>query len=374
MSYEDKVFSGKNPFSNTPKDKKLFFKAVKENFTYQYNWCQDYKRIMDKIGFDPSKLNNYNDIEKIPPIPTLYFKRHALFSMKKSRRFITATSSGTTGKSKSIISLNFKACLRGLKMIIAVLRIRHILSLRPCRHVIFGYEYKRNIDLAIAKTAYGTTFLAPALSRDYALRYTNNGYKLDLENIKKRLIKFSKGKIPVRTAGFPAYTYFLLKQMKEEGIRLKLPKGSLLSIGGGWKQFYAEKVEKDDFYKLVYEVLGIEERNIVEYFGAVEHPILYADCIHHHFHIPKYSKVIIRDVNTLEPVGYNKIGLVNLITPLNDATPILSILTDDLGILHDDKCPCGNDSPYLEIVGRVGAQGIVTCASGADKYLNKEGK
>ena len=65
---------------------------------------------------------------------------------------------------------------------------------------------------------------------------------------KNKFIQYSKKKVPVRTAGFPAYTYFLLKQMKEEGLKVQLPKGSLMTLGGGWKQFYAEQISKKDFY------------------------------------------------------------------------------------------------------------------------------
>ena len=65
-----------------------------------------------------------------------------------------------------------------------------------------------------------------------------------------------------------------------------MPKGSMVTLGGGWKQFYAEKADKQTFYALVKEVLGVEKTNVIEFFGAVEHPILYTDCRCHHFHIP----------------------------------------------------------------------------------------
>ena len=59
------------------------------------------------------------------------------------------------------------------------------------------------------------------------------------------------------------------------------------------------------------KVLDIDEENIIESYGAAEHPILYCDCRNHHFHIPVYSRVIIRDVNTLEPLGYGKTGMAD---------------------------------------------------------------
>jgi hypothetical protein len=58
-----------------------------------------------------------------------------------------------------------------------------------------------------------------------------------------------------------------------------------------------------------------------------------------------------------------------------NATPILSVMTDDLGVLHDaGQCKCGIASPYLEIIGRVGLRDIKTCAAGAADYLNGTGE
>ena len=145
-------------------------------------------------------------------------------------------------------------------------------------------------------------------------------------------------------------------------------------LGGGWKQFYKEQVDKQAMYDLVKRVLDVEEENVVESFGAAEHPILYCDCKKHHFHVPVYSRVMIRDVNTLEVLPHGNVGLVNLMTPMIKATPVLSIMTDDLGILHDaEECGCGVKSPYLEIIGRVGLKDVKTCAAGASEILEKAG-
>jgi hypothetical protein len=63
-------------------------------------------------------------------------------------------------------------------------------------------------------------------------------------------------------------------------------------------------------------------------------------------------------------------GLVNLITPMDVGTPLLSVMTDDLGILHPGHtCPCGLEAPWLELLGRVGLGDIKTCAAGAEELL-----
>lgn len=369
MSYKSKLFKYKKPYA-IKETEELFFEAMKENCIYQYENCAEYRRILDEKGFSPNDLNSYEDLVHLPFIPTLYFKQHKMFSMPERKMLIKATSSGTSGN-KSHMGFNFGSLYRALRMALTIGKYHHLFSLKPAHYLIFGYEPNKNNDIVFSKTAYAFTYMTPALSRTYALRYTEDGYKLDLENLKERLLKYAKGKTPVRTIGFPAYTYFLLKQMKEEGIKVTLPKGSIMTLGGGWKQFYAERVSKEEFYALVGEVLGLEDKNIIEFFGAVEHMILYTDCRNHHFHVPIYGRVIIRDVDTLEPVKDGEIGLVNLLTPIVDSVPLLSVMTDDLGILHSEKCPCGVDSPWLEILGRVGIKDIVTCAAGAEALMKE---
>ena len=350
-------------------DDDLFYLAMKENCSFHYKHNKDYKTLLDRVHFSPEDINSYEDLEKIPPLPTLYFKHHNLLSLKSNRYWVKATSSGTSGKNVSLIGLTFTDLLRGWDMVRRVFSYHHLWSLRPHRYIVFGYEPHKGNDKAIAKTAHGFTFLSPALSKDYAIRWTKDGYKVDLDNLEKKFIKYSKGKTPIRTLGFPAYTYFLLEQMKANGIKLKLPKGSVISLGGGWKSFYKEKVDKQVFYDLAYEVLGVDDKHIFEFFGAVEHPILYTDCRYHHFHIPNYARVIIRDVETLKPLKPGQVGLINLLTPMSVGTPILSVMTDDLGILHEEICPCGEKSMYLEILGRSGVEDIKTCAAGAEELL-----
>ena len=119
--------------------------------------------------------------------------------------------------------------------------------------------------------------------------------------------------------------------------------------------------------------MGIPQEHCIDFFGAVEHPILYCDCPNHHFHIPVYSRVIIRDVKTLEPVGYGRPGILNLLTPLMRSMPLHSIMTDDLAILHQgEECGCGNPAPYFELLGRAGLYDVKTCAAGAAQFLPRD--
>lgn len=363
MKLRRKLFASKDPYDSTKAD--LFLDACKENFDYLISHCDDYKKICNGLKIDSSE--DIKSVADLPIIPTMLFKQH---DFRSGRHTFTLTSSGTSGGNKSTVRFEFSAAMEGLRMSLKVTRYHGIVSLKPCRYIVMGYKPHRSNKMGVTKTAYLTTFLTPAISRKFILKHTAEGYKPDFEGIVNALRKYEKGRFPVRFMGFPSYTFFLFQLLEEKNLLFKLPKGSKIMLGGGWKQFYQEAADKETFYKLAKKTLGIDEENIVEFFGAVEHPILYCDCTAHHFHVPIYGNVIIRDPDTLEPIENGKVGLVNLITPVTKATPILSVMTDDLGILHDgSECSCGVKSPYLEIIGRVAPQDIKTCAAGAADIL-----
>ena len=360
MSLREKLFSYRNPY-DTKGSERLFIDAVRENTAFHMINCKEFVAICKSRGFSADELNDIDDLYKIPVIPTLFFKKHKLMSMPEKRMRIKATSSGTKGL-KSHIEFDALGLYCGFKMVMRTTGYHKLLSLKPVNYIILGYQPNRTNKTAVSQTAFGATFFAPALHREYALKYDKGSYRLDMEGLKEALLRYGRLPFPVRFMGFPSYTYFFLNELKKDGIRLKLPKGSRILLGGGWKQFYTERVEKEVLYALAEEVLGIPESACTEFFGAVEHPILYTDCKCHHFHIPVYSRVIIRDVNTLMPVENGKAGLVNLITPMVASVPLTSVMTDDIGILHNaEECSCGIDSPFLEIIGRVGIRDIKRC-------------
>ena len=369
------LFWHKSPY-DIPGTEQIFMKKVRENMQFHFEHCKEYREILERKGWDVERIRRVDSVEDIPFLPTLYFKHHKLDTVPAKKMITRATSSGTSGN-KSDIGYDLTSLWRALGMSIHVGRKHGLFSARAAHYIILGYEPRKVLsrrieEKAVAKTAYAFTYMTPALSRTYALRYIDGEYELNLEAIKQALVMYRKGRKPVRIMGFPFHAYLLLNQLKKEGIRCHLPKGSMIAFGGGWKEYYTQKVDKDTMYQLIEEVLGIPSNRCYEFFGAAEHPILYTTCSNHHFHVPIYSRVLIRDVDTFESVENGNPGLVNLISPLVNSAPLLSIMTDDLGILHDgDTCGCGIQTPYLEILGRVGMEDITTCAAGAEKLVQK---
>lgn len=348
-----------------------FLMAARENVAFHRLHNAVYKKILDDSRFSPAMLQSIDDLYKIPPLPTLFFKAHTLWTVEEKHLAVYATSSGTSG-SKSQIGLDWNALRLGARMGIEIGRYHQLFSPIPVNYLILGYQPVRENQTAISKTQRASMLYAPKAHVKYALIFRNGRYQLDRKGLCQALDRYESQGFPVRIIGFPAYLYFLLKELKKEKKKYRLKKESMVLLGGGWKEFYREQPDKAEVYCLLEEILGIDEGNCREFFGAVEHPSLYCDCKKHHFHVPIYSRVLVRDVDTLEPVGYGKTGIMNFITPMADSMPLTSILTDDLGILHPPGCcPCGNPAPYFEILGRSGLGEIQTCVAGANKYLGR---
>lgn len=374
MDERAKLFFKKDIYNHQDTDN-LFLKAVKKNVCFHVHNCEEYRNILKMRGFSMKQLHTIKDLYQLPPIPTLYLKSHHLISKPVKSMLIKATSSGTQGK-KSQVGFDLSSLYYGFHMVKNIALHHGLFSIKPTNYIMLGYKPNKTNTAIIAKTAFGATLFAPAKKRKYALELKEGEYQLDLAGLKKALLSFRHQPFPVRIIGFPAYLYFFLLELKKTCVKngkfktLKLHPDSMVFLGGGWKQFYQEKVEKEKLYALIEEVLGIKEENCKEFYGAAEHPIVYCDCKNHHFHVPSYSRIIIRDVNTLLPIEYGQVGLLNLVTPMMDSQPLASVMTDDLAILHDGKeCGCGIETPYFEVIGRVGVQEIKTCAQGAEEML-----
>ncbi|MEG2520281.1 MAG: acyl-protein synthetase [Christensenellaceae bacterium] len=368
MSCRMKLFFHKNPY-DLQNTQELFFEAVKENISFHTKHCEPYKKILEARNFNVEMLHTKEDLYKVPVFPSLYFKRNRMFSRQKKDLAIQAASSGTKG-AQSIIALDKNTLFYGIIMMIRFFSYYKVISPIPTNYIVLGYEPSKHTQMGAIKTAYGTTKFAPALHREYALKDTGTRYEPNIEKIKESLIRYAKQGFPVRFVGFPSYMYFLVQSLKENGICLKLNRHSKILLGGGWKQFSNQEIDHNHFYSLIKETLGIEKANCLEFFSTVEHPLPYCKCENGHFHVPIYSRVIIRDVNTLEPVRNGQIGLLSFVTPLVQSMPLTSIVTDDLAILHDAKeCGCKIKAPYFELKGRAGVQQIKTCTTDAAELL-----
>ncbi|MCL2034952.1 MAG: acyl-protein synthetase [Oscillospiraceae bacterium] len=368
MKYRGKLFRSRKIYDLKSTDK-IFLEAMKSNIDFHVRHCPEYRDILEVLDFDKSVLRSTNDLHKLPPLPTSYLKNHTLTS-KPYDKFLLKTSSSGTGGKKTLSGFDVSSAFWGLCMLLKIFKYHNLLSLRRTNYIILGYQPDKSNQTAMAKALKGITFLAPQKGIAYALKVKNGEYYADIQGLVDSLLRFSKQNHPVRIVGFPAYMKMFIDELNERGIKITLHKNSKMLLGGGWKTFFAEEISKDKLFSMVSNTLGVRRENFKDHFSTAEHPINYVACENGNFHIPVFSRVIIRDVNTLERTPNDTPGLLNLITPLLSSVPFGSIMTDDIAVMRDaGKCGCKIPSPHFELIGRVGLASIKTCTQAASDYL-----
>ncbi len=369
MRYIEKLFAYKKIYDHIGSEA-LFVEAMKESILHHQKNCQIYDKLLKKKKFDVKQLKSLEDCFYIPSIPAHFLKYHEVLSIDKKDVVVHATSSGTMGQ-KSQLYLDQTTIKLATKMAIKMMRYHHLFSIIPTNYLILGYEPRKENKMGNVQLAQAMTRFSPALSKVYVLRPLGNQYEIDYFGILKALKRFNRQKLPVRIMGFPAYLYMIIKKMKDIGMKpLKLNKNSIVLTGGGWKRYDDMMIDKDEYYQLIEDNLGIPKENCRDFYSAVEHSVAYPECRNHHMHVPIWSRVVIRDVKTLEPLGYNQPGFLSFISPLVSSQPISSIIMGDIGVLRDGKnCGCGIKTPYFEVLGRAGTEKVRSCAITASEYM-----
>ena len=368
MKYRRKLFMSKDIYDLRSTDA-LFFNAMKANVAFHTKNCLEYKSALERLGFDIDSLKDFHDLYKIPPLPTSYLKNNSLLSKPYNQLLIKTTSSGTGGV-KTLSGFDTSSGLCALLMALKMFRLYNLISLNRTNYIILGYKPDNSNQTAMAKALKAVTLLSPAKQTQYAITLENGELQANIGGIVNALIKYDKLNFPVRIIGFPSYFKMFLDELRKKNIKLTLHKNSKIILGGGWKTFFSDEVSKDELFSMANSTLGISKENFKDHFSTAEHPVSYISCVNNHFHIPVFSRVIIRDVRTLAPVDFGKPGLLNLLTPLLSSAPYGSIMTDDIAIMkNSNECGCGIKSPYFDLIGRVGLANVKTCAQKMSDFL-----
>lgn len=351
----------------------IFMEAMRDCLKHHTDNNEFFRHYMEKSGFDYNQLRTEADLEKIPFIHANFFKKYEVLSVEREKIVEYATSSGTSGQ-KSQMFFDQDTFDFGNSMIKNEFRYYGFLSDKPTNYLLFTYEpAQTSKNLGTAKTDMGMLSYAPVNETFFGLRFNGVGHDFDVYGTIRALEEYEEQGLPVRIFGFPSFLYFTVKQMKDTGHHpLHLNKESMTMLGGGWKGYADKQIQKTELYAMVEEMLGIPESNCRDGYGSTEHSVPYFECPKHHFHIPVYSRMFIRDVETLKPLPYGEAGFANFITPHLLSVPAVSVLMGDMAVMHShEECGCGIKTPFMEIIGRAGTSKSKSCAITASELLKR---
>lgn len=198
-----------------------------------------------------------------------------------------------------------------------------------------------------------------------------------LETIAKNLQKPEDKRLYPAIGGSCQLIYNLIGIMKQKRISYNLGTDFDVVVGGGgWDghkaQLKYDPIDKTSFVEGIINQFGTEASQIVDIYGLTESPILFGShwsTMHEDFlmHCPPYARIIIRDIETLEPLKkVGERGFIEIITPFGTSASVNhAVLVDDLvELVSMNKCSeCGYEGTTFRVLGRIENKEGIGCSS-----------
>lgn len=358
MKYDDVLKY--EPFSLTKAEKQiLLLKRLNYLTKLHYEKCDDYRKILDFLGFDKNK--NYNVEEQIF-LPIRLFKELDLKSIPDDEIFKKMTSSGTTGQQVSKIYLDRATSLYQQKTLVKIMS--NFLPSNRLPMIIMDTErVVKDANFFSARKAGILGFSLFSKEKVYALDYNMD---LNIDILEEFIDKYKEKNIFMFGYTFIIWQYFY-EELKRRRKTLDLSKVILIH-GGGWKKLKNLNISDKEFKNALKEQCNIEI--ISDYYGMVEQTgSIYMTCEYGHMHTSTYSDIIIRRKEDFSICDIGEKGIIQLISLIPESYPGHNILTEDEGvILGEDDCPCNRKGKYFKILGRIQNAEIRGCS---DTYERK---
>lgn len=351
------------PYSLGHEEKEaVLAESMKQLCRYHIDNCEEYRRMMESIGFDVDKVKT---LEDIPFLPVRLFKELPLRSVPESEVFKTMTSSGTSGQAVSRIYLDKETSGNQQKALAKIVSSftgagRMPMLIIDCPSVV------RDRAMFSARGAGILGFSLFGTDRTYAL---DDDMDLDVDAVLAFLEKHKGQRILLFGFTFMVWQHFYkeLCKLSEEGKTFDFSQGILIH-GGGWKKLESEAVSPAEFHARLNNICGLDE--IHDYYGMVEQTgCIYMQCECGHLHASNFSDVIMRRSFDFSPCGVGERGIIQVLSMLPKSYPGHSLLTEDEGVLlGEDDCPCGRKGKYFKVYGRLKNAEIRGCS---DTYAAK---
>lgn len=359
-----------NPFSNSIERDQLFLEAIKENYAFQAEKQPYIEFLAKQRGFSIEMLNSIDDISKIPPLFVGIMKINSFCNFETKDIAMVLTSSGTKGQ-KTQSFFDSKSLDRLSSMAHSCFKELGWTSNIPAHIFVMGYDIREEKNLGTSWSNNQFLSLAPNESVNWTILKNENGeFEFDSKYWARKVVELGQ-EAPIRFTGFPAFMSQLAYEVAKIKPDFKAKEGSFITAGGGWKNHKGVQLTHKDFAALMEENLGIPKASIRDTFGMAEHGVPFCSCSAGNYHIPIYSRILIRDPLSLKVMPNGQEGLMNLITPYNMAQPNISVLATDLAIVKDN-CSCGIKGNYITSIRRGGVSKNRGCAIAAQELLDKK--
>ncbi|MEF8879745.1 MAG: hypothetical protein V5A64_05070 [Candidatus Thermoplasmatota archaeon] len=425
----DEATYGPKNIYNVPTEKaqKLQFKAIKYQFKNHYNNNEVYHKFCKEKNFTPDKLKNFEDLEKIPMLPSDFYKSYppgkdfarwlaSLYSVDLPKIKISGKnpsyddviesfneaglkvcySSGTSGRhtfiprdKRTYQMAEYLLAKSAVTMMYPMWRYDmygYLLMPNPFKTYIFAgraaeiyYDAVKDVNAAIDRKINTETIQSSMVGRQ-GLKGKLQGffiswmYKKMVKDIVSWLENHEKNKNhKIAMVGAPWVLYMVMKHLRENGKSFDFGGRGAVVTGGGWKIHEDKRMPVSKFREMVKEILGIKDKHCLDLYGMVEGNGWMIHCPEgHYLHIPhSYYHPMILD-EEYNPKGYGEWGRFAFLDGSTYSYPGFIISGDRARLLK--RCPvCDRPGPVLEPeVTRAPGQEMRGCAEEVRKMISRD--
>jgi hypothetical protein len=319
-----------SPFGFSQEQKaEMFDQVMRQAFEHHMRNNPIFERYCQRSGFSLAEKNL--DLSRYPFLPASFFKTNSLMSVPQEKIKMRLESSATSGIPSSIF-IDDVTARRQTKTSARIIADYIGSHRRPFLFLDQDPVLSKAQEIS-ARSAATRGFLPFASSAEYFLKDKDGQLEIDLEKLQKKLKRYEGEKKEACLLGFTYILYAsVVRPMKEKGVSFQLPKPSMIIHIGGWKKLKDESVTPELFLEDVRNVFGLENRDILDFYGFTEQMgLVYGNRGAEAKTVPLYSQMIVRDIHTLRPAADGQDGLVQILAPIPHSYPGISVLTEDVG-------------------------------------------
>jgi hypothetical protein len=331
------------PYSMSQTEKECFLLDALNSLTEHHRRsCSEYGRIVDIMHPEFVRASR---LEEIPWLPVGLFQSHRLVSVPAHEIIRTLTSSGTTGQSVSQVALDRQTAADQTRALGHIMG--EVLGKKRLPMIVLDTKALLSDRKRLSARAAGVLgMMNLGRAHFWAL---NEDFRLDTTGLREFLARY--GNEPFLLFGFTFMVWqYLLKQIGADTFDLC---NGILVHSGGWKKLQEEAVSNAQLCRQAEELTGLSR--IHNFYGMVEQVgSVFLEGHDGLMHAPFYADVIVRSPRDWSPAPNGEPGVLQVLSALPRSYPGHSLLTEDMGVIHDidpPGCPWGGKA--FEVIGRV---------------------
>jgi len=318
---------------------------LRDSFAYHFAENERYRQFAIHAGVQPGPELRLGEI---PLLPSGLFKRSGveLLSTPASSIIKYCESSGTSG-SVSVVPRDESTLSNFLGSISSIFpSFLQIERTGKQRGFVLGPSADDAGDLWFS-------YVISCVSLMMQTEFMERDGQIDMARTAQRVRAALAEDLDVVIIGPPFLILELSEHVAKQADWPRLSARSFVVSAGGWKSRQRESIDDVRYRQAVAERLKLpSESALRDIYNMVELNTVLPECERHQKHVPPWVDVLIRDAASNEPLADGETGIISFLDASSLSYPAF-ILSEDIGIVSENQCPCGRRGKTLKVLRRM---------------------